>query len=286
MRCFFTSDIHGRTMRYESLFKKIEEEPPDCVFLGGDLFPSFMLSHDDDKVPPGDFIIDYLKDRLSGLRAYLGSSYPCFFVIMGNDDPRVLESSVYELVEQDLWVYIHNRSVDILSHEIIGYSYVPPTPFLLKDWERYDVSRFVDPGCIPPEQGRYSIPVTEYEIQFSTIQKDLEALTESRDLSKTLCLFHAPPYQSTLDRAALDGKSIDHVPLDVHVGSIAIARFIAEKQPLLTMHGHIHESIRLTNCWHDHSGKTHIFGGAHDGTELSLISFETDDLENAIRELI
>jgi len=33
-------------------------------------------------------------------------------------------------------------------------------------------------------------------------------------------------------------------------------------------------------------GKTYSFNASHDGTELALVRFKTDDLENATRELI
>ena len=79
---------------------------------------------------------------------------------------------------------------------------------------------------------------------------------------------------------------IDHVPLDVHVGSIAVRRFIESRQPLLTLHGHIHESARLSGSWRDRIGRTHMFTGAHDGPELALISFDLDDLEEATRVLL
>jgi len=85
---------------------------------------------------------------------------------------------------------------------------------------------------------------------------------------------------------ALDGRVVDGVPLDVHVGSIAIQRFITERQPLLTLHGHIHESARLTGSWRDRIGRTHMFSAAHDGPELALVRFDLNDLENATRELI
>jgi Icc-related predicted phosphoesterase len=98
-------------------------------------------------------------------------------------------------------------------------------------------------------------------------------------------LFHSPPYQTKLDRAALDGKMVDHVPVDVHVGSIAIRRLIEARQPLVTLHGHIHESAELTGSWKDRIGRTHIFSAAHAGPELALVRFDTDDLEQATREL-
>ena len=157
---------------------------------------------------------------------------------------------------------------------------------MLKDWERYDVSRFTDPGCISPEKGQRTVEVDPDEIRFGTIAADLERLAGDRDLADAICLFHSPPYRTDLDRAALDGKSVDHVPLDVHVGSIAIQRFIEERQPALTLHGHIHEAPRLTGSWRQKIGRTHAFTAAHDGPELALVRFELDDLENATRELI
>ena len=88
------------------------------------------------------------------------------------------------------------------------------------------------------------------------------------------------------DRAALDGRSVDHAPLDVHVGSIALRRLIEARQPLLTLHGHVHESARLTGRWRERIGRTHCLGAAHDGEELALIRFDPDDLERATRELL
>ena len=98
-------------------------------------------------------------------------------------------------------------------------------------------------------------------------------------------LFHTPPYQTKLDRAALDGKMIDHVQMDLHVGSIAVKELIMDRQPLLTMHGHIHESTRLTGTWKEYLGDTIIYSAAHDGPELALVRFDPKNPQNASREL-
>jgi Icc-related predicted phosphoesterase len=98
-------------------------------------------------------------------------------------------------------------------------------------------------------------------------------------------LFLSPPYQTMLDRAALDGRSIDHVPLDVHVGSVAIRRFIERSQPLITLHGHIHESARLTGAWQQRIGRTFCFSAAHDGAELALLRFDPASPGDATRDL-
>jgi Icc-related predicted phosphoesterase len=79
---------------------------------------------------------------------------------------------------------------------------------------------------------------------------------------------------------------IDSVPLDLNVGSIAIRRFIEKRQPLLTLHGHIHESARLTGAWQSRIDQTHIFGAAHDGPELALVRFDPANLATARRELL
>jgi len=84
----------------------------------------------------------------------------------------------------------------------------------------------------------------------------------------------------------LDGKKYNYVDLDVHVGSIAVRRFIESRQPLLTLHGHIHESARITGYWKERIGRTLALSAAHDGSELALVRFDLDDLENTARELL
>lgn len=285
-RCFFAADLHGRQDRYKKLFAAIEKERPAMVFLGGDLFPFGLASISASNIPYDDFIREFLLPGFAQLRDELGEAYPRMLLILGNDDERAEEATIIEAAENGLWEYIHNRKVLAGESTIYGYACVPPTPFRLKDWERYDVSRYVDSGCIPPEQGIHTVPVFERELQYATIQKDLEKLTANDDLSKAIILFHTPPYQTKLDRAALDGKMIDYAPLDVHVGSIAVKRLIETRQPLVTLHGHIHESARLTGSWKDRIGKTHLFSAAHDGPELALVRFSPENPAEAARELI
>lgn len=262
------------------------EERPEALFLGGDFLPSLFSGLAAESRSHPDFLKDYLIPQLKLLRRQLHDAYPKIFLIFGNDDGRQEESTVLEADAQGFWKYSHNRKLLFGSLQVYGYSYVPPTPFQLKDWERYDVSRYVDPGCISPEEGMRTISVSEHEQKYATIKDDLEQLTGEDALEKAIFLFHAPPHRTKLDRAALEGKVIDHVPLDPHVGSIAIRRFIESRQPLLTLHGHIHESARLTQSWHDHIGRTHAFSAAHEGPELAVIRFDPENLDAATRDLI
>ena len=276
----FISDLHGKKRRYNMLFKAIEKEKPDGVFIGGDLLPGgFGINIDIDKFLQDVFLSKVSRLKRSGIKTK-------FFTILGNDDPRVYENLLIDAEKDNLIEYVHNHTVSFENLFVTGYSYIPPTPFRLKDWEKYDVSQYVDVGAISPEKGVRTIEVSKDKIRYSTITEDLKELSKKAPVEKTIFLFHSPPYNSYLDRADLDEKIIDHASVDVHVGSIAIQRFIEKKQPFLTLHGHVHESTRITGHWKERFGKTHSFNAAHDGSELALVRFRTDDLENATRVLI
>jgi Icc-related predicted phosphoesterase len=283
-QCLFSSDLHGRIDRYEKLFRAVETNRPSVVFLGGDLLPSALLLNS--SADADDFVSGFLASQLRRVRKRLGGRYPRVFAILGNDDARFEEAACKALAEDGLWSYIHNSSLDFEGRRVYGYAYVPPTPFRLKDWERYDVSRYVPHGCISPEEGARSVDVPANIVRYSTITDDLAQLAGDNSMNEAIFLFHTPPHETALDRAALDGKMIDGVPMDLHVGSIAVRRFIESRQPLLTLHGHIHESARLTARWRDRIGRTHMFTAAHDGPELALVRFDLDDLDSAERELL
>lgn len=284
--CFFATDLHGKVERYNKLFSRILSEKPEAVFLGGDLLPSGLFALTNDEKVIDNFINDFLINGFQNLKKKLAEKYPRVFLILGNDDGKINEKDFIDGQQLGVWEYINNKKIKFEDFNIYGYSYVPPTPFQLKDWEKYDVSRFTDPGCISPEEGWHSVDVPKHELRYSTIEKDLKTLVAGNNITNTIFLFHTPPYKTNLDRAALDGQMVDHVPLDVHVGSIAVKRFIEKNQPAITLHGHVHESARLTGTWKDTIGKTHLFTAAHDGPELALVRFNKYYPEKSTRELL
>ncbi|MGC2477712.1 MAG: metallophosphoesterase [Candidatus Sulfotelmatobacter sp.] len=282
--CFFATDLHGHTDRYDKLLALIIRDRPTAVFLGGDLLPRSAFS----ALQSGqaDFVRDYLIPVFTRTRDALGVGYPDVFLILGNDDPRSEEKTFVAAAAEGLWHYIHGQKLFFGDFPVYGLAYVPPTPFLLKDWERYDVSRYVPPGCVSPEEGSRTVPTEESEAKWATIQKDLASLVGEDPLDRAVLLLHTPPCDTPLDRAALDGRVFEHVPLDVHVGSIAVKRFIEERQPLLTLHGHIHEAARLSGEWKIRIGRSVCINGAHDGPELALVRFDLESPEAATRDLL
>lgn len=281
LNCIFVSDLHGNPKRFRKLFEIIEHEKPDAVFMGGDLLPNSLSAESTIQ----EFLEKELFKKIKNIQKKFDKTIR-FFIIMGNDDPRVFEQLFINADTNQLIDYVHFKTVEFNGFFITGYSYVPPTPFLLKDWERYDVSHFVDVGGIALEEGIRTFQVENDEIIFSTIFSDLEKLVKNAPPNKTVYLFHSPPYQSNLDRAALDNKTVDSVPLDVHIGSIAIQRFIQNHQPLLTLHGHVHETVHLTGEWKQKYTKTHSFTGVSYDSEFAVIFFDLNNLEKASRMVI
>lgn len=245
------------------------------------MLPGFIRS--DDRVR--NFLSEHLIKPLERVRNELNKEIRCF-VIMGNDDPRIFEKIISGYDDQEKITYVNQRCVEFGDLNVCGYSFISPTPFQLKDWEKYDVSRFIDVGAVSPEKGTRTVEVKKNVKKYDTIKKDLDTLKGKSQPDKTIYLFHSPPYETDLDRADLDGKEIDHVPMDVHVGSIAIKKFIQNEQPLLTLHGHVHETIDITGKWMCKIGDTPCFTGVNSGEGLAVVVFDTENLEDASREVL
>ncbi|MEF8878823.1 MAG: metallophosphoesterase [Candidatus Thermoplasmatota archaeon] len=278
MKYIFATDFHGKQKKYNVFFQEIIKNAPDGVFLGGDLLPLKPPKN----MTMEEFIEKHIFDKIRECKKNCKNRIK-FFLIMGNDDPRIYEKVFKKAHNDGLIEYVNEKTVRHNGLYITGYSFVPPTPFRLKDWEKYDVSRHVDVGAISPEEGKRTVSISSDKKRYSTIKKDLEKISQNSPLDKTIFLFHSPPYQTYLDRADLDGKKVDHAPVDVHVGSIAIKRFIKKKQPLLTLHGHVHESTDMTGRWKQRIGDAFSFNGACKKSKACFIMFDTDDIKDAKR---
>jgi Icc-related predicted phosphoesterase len=82
---------------------------------------------------------------------------------------------------------------------------------------------------------------------------------------------HVPPYDSGLDRAPKLKPDLTPVytggrPVPIPVGSTAVRQLIEEVQPLLALHGHIHESrgeVRIGRTLALNSGSEYNTGRLH-----------------------
>jgi Icc-related predicted phosphoesterase len=144
----------------------------------------------------------------------LGSS--TLFVMAGNDDPWYVDDI---LAGSAGMVFCDDRIVRVGPHEMISSSYANPTP--------WNSPRELD------EDALYS--------RLKSLAEQLE------DPSRSIFNLHVPPYDSRLDtgpdlKPDLTPRYSGGQPVMKPVGSHAVRRLIEEFQPLLALHGHIHES--------------------------------------------
>lgn len=208
MKILYVTDIHGDVKIVDSLVSEALERKVSAVMIGGDLAPGFDVFRQrffiESVLVPG-----MEKLSVKGVKA---------FVQMGNDDFGANMDVLRKAEEQGYLKTTSMRTLRLGKYYVTGYSFVNPTPFLFKEWEKEE----------------------------DEIRKDLEGLGKNSDPEKTIFVFHAPPYNTNLD--LLHNRE--------HAGSRAIREFIEREHPLLTLHGHIHESPEMSGDFRDRIGKT------------------------------
>jgi len=169
-----------------------------------------------------------LRLKASGVRV---------IVNRGNDDPLIVK----EIVLRSGFVEFPDEKVIMVGGlEMMSLGYSNMTPWKL-------------PGDLPEEE----------------LEKKIEDLVcQMKDVRKSIFNIHVPPYNTHLDVAPKLDKDLKPVlasggqPEMVNVGSVAVRRAIEKYQPLVGLHGHIHESRGLAKI-----GKTMCF---NPGSEYSI----------------
>ena len=142
------------------------------------------------------------------------------YVIPGNDDPW----SIDEVLASGESVVTCDERIEIVgSHEMVslGYSNATPwkTPRELGEEEIYARLRRLADQLEKPEQSIFNV--------------------------------HVPPWESSLDTAFEVDEDLRYVtkggrPHEIPTGSHAVRQILEETQPVLSLHGHIHESKGVT----------------------------------------
>ncbi|OPZ76361.1 MAG: hypothetical protein BWY78_01394 [Alphaproteobacteria bacterium ADurb.Bin438] len=78
----------------------------------------------------------------------------------------------------------------------------------------------------------------------------MENIVKDIPSNKLVLITHAPPYNTDCDYTKLKDGGF------AHVGSKAIYKIIENKQPILTLHGHIHDTVQVTGNFPCEIGKT------------------------------
>lgn len=279
MRILVGSDLHGNIPLYEELWRLAKEEEAGAIILGGDLFsltqPFYRRIQEQI-----EFTRSYLTPALRAFR----SRHPekTVFLLHGNTDWMTAVDVLDELAHESLVRLLHGRIQPLGgSHRIVGYAHVPPTPFLMKDFERLDLRNAPVPGqrMTSYRSDGLEIVVVDAEEHFRShpsIEEELETLPRPLSLSRTLYVFHSPPF----------GTGLDVTRSGEIVGSRAIRDFIERHQPCVTLHGHVHEAPEMTGTYADHIGNTLCVNPGQSSSTLHAVVFDLDDPPGSLRHTV
>jgi len=134
------------------------------------------------------------------------------YMAPGNDD-RIEVDQVIE--DSAVIINCNNKNVMLGDHEMITFSWANPTP--------------------------WNTPREKPDEELEPMLEDL--IAKVKDKSNAIFNFHVPPYGFALDLAPeLSRDLVQAADRKIHVGSKAVTKMIEKYQPLIGLHGHIHES--------------------------------------------
>lgn len=274
-KVFFASDFHGSERTFRKFINSAKHYGADVLVMGGDIIgkmaipiiregPDAYRAHLQGKTErfTGEEALKSLTTRLDTLGFYYkvmeaeeyqalkadqssvdrlfhdlarerlrswialaetrlkGTGVKCY-VIGGNDDyPDVL--TVFGETQGESIVYCEDRAVDIDEHhKMLSFGFSNPTP-----WH------------------------TPREMKDDAIAPALEKLLGGGDHARSIFNIHVPPADSALDTCPMLDWETDPPSQIVKggqvvlygAGSAAVRQAIERHQPLLSLHGHIHES--------------------------------------------
>ncbi|HLC56644.1 MAG TPA: metallophosphoesterase [Candidatus Nanoarchaeia archaeon] len=277
-RLLFSSDLHGNEIQYNKFFKFAEQISADILILGGDISPKDKYENFIEN--QREFFKYKLQEKIKQFKRKSPKSN--IYLMMGNDDCAV---NLDVLDNPDLYQNIHGKRLKINDNfDIVGYSFVPITPFKLKDWEKFDMSNvpiylkeyyeyrkkvnYRLDGFKSTKDGWVDFLFDNDMEKSVSIQKDLENEIFTKNAGKTVYVIHTPPNNTNLDQTIRKDN----------VGSIAVRLFIEKYQPYLTLHGHIHETVDVSGKFKDIIGNTLCMAsGNHNvGEDLAVIVLDLD----------
>jgi Icc-related predicted phosphoesterase len=284
MKCLYTSDLHGEIHLYQELLSLSISSSPEIIVIGGDLLPSFPpTKRYEDMVPNQKNFVDLFLSPLFK-RILKTASVQQIYLIPGNWDlgySYLFKEPVEGVVD------LNQKSYRLKNgYELIGYPFVPPTPFRPKDYEKMDDRESPWPPQKNPSYTRSSdqtdqlTPIDPYLYlrKRETIEEDLDRLPKPLHPKRTIYIMHSPPFGTRLDLVQ-GGKS---------AGSRSIKNFVEKNQPLLTLHGHTHESPELSGAYLDRMGETLMINPgqfiwtSREVSRLHAVTFEMENVEGTL----
>jgi Icc-related predicted phosphoesterase len=271
----YTSDLHGHLALYRAAGEAALDNAADAVIFGGDLCPG-TPSASSRNLPETQpvFLLREVRPLLEAWKRKRPKLR--VFAIPGNDDCKTIAPALRQLEREGLVEDLHQKSACLGDLTLVGLAFVPPTPFSFKDYERRDATEdwqlqpHIARCVVATERGLEEIAdFPAYLNSHPTIEEELARLPAA-DPGRTIGVIHCPPYGTRCD-VLFNGE---------HIGSPALRKWIERVQPLLTLHGHIHESPRMSGAFADRLGRTTVINPGCDHERPHRVLIDTERLES------
>jgi Icc-related predicted phosphoesterase len=267
MKVFFATDIHGSEICWRKFLNAAAFYKADIVVLGGDVTGKVMVpvvAHTGywQVVLRGETIRMETQQELDDLKTRIRNtgSYPA---IVTPDELSALSSEEGAIDRRFTTEMVHSldRWLDMADGKLAGHD----IPCILNGgnddiWEIDDIieaspSVSFGEGKMLDLDGFHLVSMgwtnptpwdTFREAPEEELARKIEAVaSQIPDMERAIFNFHAPPYGTGLDEA----PELDSTLRPTHggavmkaVGSTAVRDAIRAHQPMLSVHGHIHES--------------------------------------------
>lgn len=269
---FFASDLHGSEICFKKFVHAAAFYKADVLVLGGDISGKIVIPivdagnstyrarmHGQDTTIPADGLEDFERRAWnSGLytRQMSPDEYTYFV-----DHPEAIEGLFSEVVVSTVKRWIHYAR-DRLAGSGVTILNAPGNddPFVIDDVLREhggDTFRFVEGQIVEVAPGHEMLSTgatnktpwnTHREYSEDEIARRLRQMTvQLENPASAIFNIHVPPYDSRIDTAPMLGDDLSvqtsaGAQLTAPVGSTAVRSAIEAVQPLVSLHGHIHES--------------------------------------------
>ncbi|MFO7952173.1 MAG: metallophosphoesterase family protein [Bacillota bacterium] len=259
------ADVHQSENHWVMLEEAVRWENPVLVVIAGDLLPKY-----EGILAQADFG-SQLREHARAIRK-TGAE---LVLILGNDDNQLLIPEMEKGNKEGLWHYVADRVKEINGYEFCGCPWIRDYPFAYKYWVAPDSEDecYLDPIQLGPpaeiDSNNEIVTIPDLEVYLKEkmpVKSSLENMArQTKNLRRSVWLIHDPPAYTGLDLCATGDE----------VGSSVVYRFILERSPLITIHGHIHESPEYNEgIWAKKLGDTLCIQAGQLEKELSYVTFE------------
>jgi Icc-related predicted phosphoesterase len=273
-RIFYAGDVHGSRVCWKKFINAASHYPADALVMGGDLTGKALVPivREGDGTYRarviGEERVARTAEELDQMQQAISTNgmYP---LIVDRDEARALAEDsarrdrAFEeamLAELKLWVELADERLagtETLAYVIPGNDDPWSVDEVLASGTYVDACdetvRMVGPHeMVSLGYSNHTPWKTPRELDEDEIYLRLRRLVDQLEAPRRAILnIHVPPWESSLDTAFEVDEELHYVtkggrPHEVATGSPAVRQIIEEAQPLLSLHGHIHESKGVT----------------------------------------